>query len=627
VAQADGPHEQEAQDENVLSSPRVLAGLQLGALLAGAAFALSGALHAAELVWAVAIVAALLPLSWSVTRRLARGDVGVDVIALLAMVGALILGQELAGVVIALMLAGGNALEDAARRRARCELEALLERAPRIAHRRRDGLLEEVSVDALRPGDLVAVRPGEVVPVDGVVEAGVAVLDEAALTGESLPVNRGTGEPVRSGSANAGGAFDLRASCTVANSAYSGLVRLVRDAHAERAPFVRMADRYAAWFLPLTLLVAGAAWALEGDPLRALAVLVVATPCPLILAAPIAIVSGMSRAARRGVIVKDGGTIERLGRARSVLVDKTGTLTLGVPDVDRIVALDGLAGGEVLRLAASVDQLSAHVLAEALVHDAETRGLRLELPERFTERPGQGVEGRVGVRSVAVGSAAWLRERGYPDPRPALTGVADGAPGHARVLVGVDGVLAGVLLMGDRLRDDARPTLEGLREAGIREVLLVTGDRRSVADAVGRQAGVDSVLAEQEPEDKLRVVRALKADPERSPVIMVGDGINDAPALALADVGVAMGLAGATISAEAADAVIVVDRLDRLAEAVRIGRRALRIARQSVLVGMGLSLGAMALAFGGVLSPLAGAVLQEGIDVAVILNALRARRG
>ena len=609
------------------SSPRVLAGLLLGALLAGAALALSGAPRAAQFVWAGAILAALLPLSWSVVQVLRRGRVGVDVIALLAMAGALVLGQELAGVVIALMLAGGNALEDAARRRARSELTALLERAPRIAHRRHDGMLEEVPVDALRPGDIVAVRPGEVVPVDGVVEAGEAVLDESAMTGESLPVTRGAGGVARSGSANAGGAFDLRATHTPAESAYSGLVRMVREAHAERAPFVRMADRYAVWFLPLTLLVSGTAWVISGDPVRALAVLVVATPCPLILAAPIAIVSGMSRAARRGVIVKDGGTIERLGRARSVLLDKTGTLTLGVPDVDRVVALDGLAADEVLRLAASVDQLSAHVLAEALVHHAEARGLPLELPEEVVERPGQGIEGLVGTRRVAVGSAAWLRECGYPDPHTLLGGVADGAAGRARVLVGVDGRLAGVLLMGDRVREDARPTLGGLRAAGVREVLLVTGDHQSVGEAVGRQAGVDRVLAEHEPEDKLRVVRTLKADPERSPVIMVGDGVNDAPALALADVGVAMGAAGATVSAEAADAVIVVDRLDRLADAVRIGRRALHIARQSVLAGMGLSMAAMALALAGLLSPLAGAFLQEGIDVAVILNALRALRG
>jgi heavy metal translocating P-type ATPase len=611
----------------VLSSARLLAGLLLGALLAGTALALSGVSGAAQAVWGGAVVVALVPLSWSVARSLRRGDAGVDVIALLAMAGALVLGQELAGAVIALMLAGGNALEEAAGRRARRELTALLERAPRIAHRRHGGLLEEVPVDALRPGDIVAIRRGEVVPVDGVVATGEAVLDESALTGESLPVRRIAGAPALSGTANAGGAFDLRATHGVADSAYSGLVRLVREAHAERAPFVRMADRYAAWFLPLTLAVAGAAWAISGDPVRALAVLVVATPCPLILAAPIAIVSGMSRAARRGVIVKDGGAIERLGRARSVLLDKTGTLTLGVPDLDRVVALDGFAADELVRLAASVDQLSAHVLAEALVHHAQARGLSLELPEEVAERPGQGVEGRVGRRLVAVGSSAWLRERGYPDAGAALAGVADGAAGRARVLVGVDGDLAGVLLMGDRLRDDARPTLDRLRSAGIREVSLVTGDRRPVAEAVGREAGVDRVLAEQQPEDKLRVVRALKSDPERSPVVMVGDGVNDAPALALADVGVAMGPAGATVSAEAADAVIVVDRLDRLADAVRISRRALRIARQSVLAGMGLSLGAMALAGAGLLAPLAGALLQEGIDVAVILNALRARRG
>jgi heavy metal translocating P-type ATPase len=610
----------------VLSSPRLLAALSLGALLAGGALALLGAHDAAQTVWGGGVLVALVPLSWSVARSLRHGDAGVDVIALLAMAGALVLGQELAGAVVALMLAGGNALEDAAGRRARRELTALLDRAPRIAHRRSGGILEEVSVDVLRPGDIVVVRPGEVVPVDGVIAEGEAVLDESALTGESLPVRRHAGSSVRSGSGNAGAAFELRATHTAADSAYSALVRLVRDAQAERAPFVRMADRYAGWFLPLTLAVAGGAWALSGGPVRALAVLVVATPCPLILAAPIAIVSGMSRAARQGVIVKDGGAIERLGSARSVLLDKTGTLTLGVPEVDRVIGVDGLAADELLRLAASVDQVSAHVLAEALVHHAQARGLPLALPQEVAESPGQGVEGRVGEHRVAVGSAAWLQERGYGDPGPALARVRDGHAGRARVLVGVDGRPAGVLLMGDRLRDDARPTLAGLRAAGVREIVLVTGDRRAVGEAVGRQAGVDRVLTELRPADKLRVVRALKDDPERSPVVMVGDGVNDAPALALADVGVAMGAAGATVSAEAADAVIVVDRLDRLADAVRVSRRALHIARQSVVAGMALSLAAMAVASVGLLPPLAGALLQEGIDVAVILNALRALR-
>jgi heavy metal translocating P-type ATPase len=598
-------------------SPRIVAAVTLAAIAAGVTLALAGDDLAARIVWGAAVVLALVPLTGAVIAGLRRGRAGVDVIALLAMAGALALGQELAGAVIALMLAGGNALEEAAGRRARRDLTALLERAPRIAHRRVDGALVEVPVEALVPGDVIVVRPGEVVPVDGRVEEGEAVLDEAALTGESLPVARSAGEPARSGTLCAGGAFALRAERTSADSAYSALVRLVRDAQAARAPFVRMADRYAAVLLPLTLALAGAAWVLSDDPVRALAVVVVATPCPLILAAPIAIVSGMSRAARAGVVVKDGGALERLARARTVLLDKTGTLTEGEPGVERIVALDGVAADELLRLAASADQVSAHGLAEGLVHDAERRGLHLTLPQAVTERPGQGVDGRVDGRRVTVGSAAWLAERGV------ATKALEASPGRAVVHVALDGRAAGALVMADRVRDDARAAVAALHAAGVREVAMATGDRLEVAEAVARSVGVDRVHASLSPEDKLALVR----DARERPVVMVGDGVNDAPALALADVGVAMGVAGATASAEAADAVIVVDRLDRLAEAMRLSRRALRIARQSVLAGMGLSLVAMAVAAAGYLPPLAGALLQEAIDVAVILNALRALRG
>lgn len=595
--------------------PRLIAALALAAIAGGAALALAGAGSAARTVWGAAVAVALVPLTLSIARELRHGRVGVDVIALLAMAGALALGEELAGAVIALMLAGGNALEDAAGRRARRDLTALLERAPRIAHRRTEGRLVEVGVEAIVPGDVVVVRPGEIVPVDGRVQEGTALLDESTLTGEALPVTRTVGEPVASGTVSAGSAFALRAERSAADSAYSALVRLVRDAHAERAPFVRLADRWAVVFLPLTLALATAAWAVSGDPVRALAVLVVATPCPLILAAPIAIVSGMSRTARAGVVVKDGGTIERLARARTVLIDKTGTLTVGEPALARVVAFDGLAEDEVLRLAASVDQVSAHGVAEALVHAAEGRGLALSLPDGVVERTGQGVEGRVEGRKVTVGSAAWLAERGLVPGSPP----AGGAPVH----VGVDGREAGVILLADRLRDDARAAVDQLRASGVRRIAMATGDRREIAEAVARAAGIHEVRAGLAPEDKLALVREA---PDR-PVVMVGDGINDAPALALADVGVAMGVAGATASAEAADAVIVVDRLDRLAEAVHISARALAIARQSVLAGMGLSLVAMAFAAGGALPPLAGAILQEGIDVAVILNALRALRG
>jgi heavy metal translocating P-type ATPase len=417
-----------------------------------------------------------------------------------------------------------------------------------------------------------------------------------------------------------GASLVRRAARRAADSAYSTLVRLVRDAQASRAPFIRLADRYAAVLLPVTLVLAGLAWVLAGDPVRALAVLVVATPCPLILAAPIAIVSGMSRSARAGVVVKDGGAIERLGSARSVVIDKTGTLTVGEPAVERIVVSDGRAGDELLRLAASADQLSAHGLAEALVHEAERRGLRLSLPADAVERAGQGVEGRVEGHRVTVGSAAWLAERGV-----AAGAAVPGAPGQARVQVGVDGEPAGTIVLADAVREDAAAAVAALRAGGVREIVMATGDRADVAEPVGRRVGVDTVRASLEPQEKLAVVRELRG--RLAPVVMVGDGINDAPALALADVGVAMGAAGATVSAEAADAVIVVDRLDRLAEAMRVGRRALRIARQSVVAGMGLSIAAMLVAAAGHLPPLAGAVLQEGIDVAVILNALRVLRG
>jgi heavy metal translocating P-type ATPase len=594
---------------------RALATFARAGIAAGGLRALLGAGEAATVVWGTVVALALAALSVSVVRELRRGRVGVDVIALLAMAGALALGEELAGAVIALMLAGGNALEEAAGRRARRDLTALLERAPRIAHRRLDGRLVEVDVDALVPGDIVVVRPGEVVPVDGLVHEGIAVLDESALTGEALEVTRTDGEAVASGTVCAGAAFALRAERSAADSAYSALVQLVRDAQAERAPFVRMADRWAAVFLPLTLVLAGGAWVVSGDPVRALAVLVVATPCPLILAAPIAIVSGMSRTARAGVVVKDGGTIERLAHARTVVIDKTGTLTVGEPGVERIVTVDGFAEGEVLRLAASVDQVSAHSSAEALVHAAERRGLELALPDGVVERPGQGVQGSVGARRVTVGSASWLTEHGI-DP---VTPPSGGAP----VYVAVDGRSVGVILLADRLRDDALAAVTALRAGGVRRIVMATGDRREIAQAVGKRAGVDEIRAELTPEEKLMLVRQA---PDR-PVVMVGDGVNDAPALAAADVGVAMGIAGATASAEAADAVIVVDRLDRLAEAVRLSARSLAIARQSVLAGMGLSVVAMGFAAAGALAPLTGAILQEAIDVAVILNALRALRG
>ena len=599
-------------------SRRLIAAAALAGVVGGLVLLALGRRTGADWLWAMTTALLLGPLALSVLRSLLRRDVGVDAIALAAMAGALALGEYLAGAVVALMLAGGNALEETANRRATRELTQLVERAPRVALVRRGDSLQELPVDDVGVGDHVLVRAGEIVPVDGMVESEEAIVDESALTGEPLPVTVHRGGQVRSGTTSAGSSFEVLAIRPAAESAYAALVRLVEHAEQERAPFVRLADRYAAIFLPVTAVVAGAAWAFSGDAVRALAVFVVATPCPLILAAPIALMSGLSRCARAGVVVKGAGTIEQLGEAHSVLLDKTGTVTLGHPRLERIVPLDGIPAEEALRLAASVDRLSSHPLAHALVAGAEAQELRLELPDHVEESFGHGVAGDVHGREVLVGSRSWLRRHGVE------ASVPESLDGAAKVFIAVDGEAAGVALIGDQLRTDADRLVPRLREAGIRHVALVTGDKGAVADRVGAVLGVDRVYAEQTPDEKLAVVRALKARRDLRSIVMVGDGINDAPALALADVGVAMGSAGATVSSETADAVVLVDRVDRVADAVRISRRALHIARQSVLLGMGASLVAMAFAAAGYLPPVAGALLQEGIDVAVILNALRA---
>jgi heavy metal translocating P-type ATPase len=594
-------------------------------IAAGALLHLLGHGREGDWAWAAMTALLLLPLGWSVARTLLRRDVGVDAIALVSMAGALALQEYLAGAVIALMLAGGNALEERAGARARRELRALVERAPRSARLLREGdVLEEVPVERVAAGDLVLVRPGEVLPVDGIVEGEEAVLDEAALTGESLPVVHSTGDGVRSGTVNVGSPVRLRALRPAVESAYAAVVRLVREAEAQRAPFVRLADRYAAAFLPVTAAAAGIAWAASGDPVRALAVFVVATPCPLILAAPIAFLSGISRAAHLGVVVKGAGVIERLGSARTVVLDKTGTLTLGTPRLERLTRLDGLDENETLRLAASLDQVSPHPFAAALVREARSRGLALAYPNEATEQPGRGIEGCVDRRRVAVGSETLLRELGYDGHSRVAN---QGSPGEATILIGVDGRLTAELELSDPPREGALGLADRLREAGVVHVAMLTGDRVDIAETLGTRLGVDRVYAEQSPEQKLEVVAAIRARPGLAPLVMVGDGINDAPALALADVGIAMGSAGATAASETADALILVDRIDRVADAISIGHRSLFIARQSVLGGIGLSLAAMVFAGLGLIAPVGGALLQEVVDVAVILNALRALRG
>jgi heavy metal translocating P-type ATPase len=593
-----------------------------GGLAAGGLLYVVVGAEAADVAWGLTTVLGIAPAGYWVVDSLRRHRLGVDVIALLALVGALVVGEYFAGAVIATMLATGRTLERWAAARAEGELRQLLARAPRSARRYEGAGLITTALEQVRPGDRLLVGPGEVVPVDGMLVTERAVLDESALTGEPLPVEHTEGDVVRSGVINAGGPFDLRATTDAQASTYAEIVRLVASAQASRSPFVRLADRYAAWFLGLTLALAGAAWAVSGDAARAVAVLVVATPCPLILAAPVAIVSGLSRAAKRGVVVKGGTALEQLAACRTLLIDKTGTLTVGKPSVSEVVAAGRWDPDEVLRLAACADQVSPHVLAAAVVEAARRRDLALTLPTQVDEVPGQGIRAFVDDTKVAVGRARWISPLPHPGLLRAARRRAD-LDGALTVFVAIDGEPAGVLVLDDPIRPDAARTVRNLRGSGIERIVMVTGDRAEVAESVGPVIGVDAVAAEQTPADK---VDTVVAEQHRAPVVMVGDGINDAPALARAEVGIAIGARGATASSEAADAVLTVDRLDRVGEAMTIARRALAIARQSVVTGMGLSIGLMVTAALGYLPAAFGAVLQELIDLAVILNALRVLR-
>ena len=574
----------------------------------------------AHLLWAAATAIALVPAILWVAAELRAHRWGADLLAVLALAGTLAVGEYLAGAIIAAMVATGRLLEAAAQRRAGRDLSALLQRAPRQAHRRRDGGLDTIDVDRIQAGDRVVVLPGEVVPVDGAL-AGAGLFDESALTGESAPVARRAGEAVRSGVVNTGAAADLTASATAEASTYAGVVRLAEQATASTAPVARLADRIAVWFLPAALLLAAVAWAVTADPDRAVAVLVTATPCPLLLAVPIAITGGMSRASRAGVVVKGGAALELLGRASTLAMDKTGTVTAGRPEVTDVICAPEVTAEDALAMAAGVEQYSPHVLAGAVMRAARRRGVRPARAENVSEEPGLGATGLVGGRKVQVGRL---------EPGTTLPDWARGAQRRGRldlaslIWVQRDGTPLAALLVRDRIRADAPRTLRRLCAVGLRHVVLLTGDRVDNATAVASHLGVDEVQAEATPADKIARVRA---EHDHGVTVMVGDGVNDAPALAAADVGIALGSRGSTAAAQVADAVILDDRIDRLADAVEIARRARRLAVQSAGIGTVLSLLAMVAAAMGMLVPVFGALVQEGIDVAVILNALRALRG
>ena len=597
--------------------------------------------------WSLIVVILLggVPLLWATIRQLLRREIGVDVIAILAIGGSLMLGQYLAGAIIVLMLSGGQALEAFALSRASKSLSQLAERAPRTAHVWQDNQLVDIPAEAVEINQVVVIKPGEIIPVDGLVVAGSSGVSEADLTGEPLPVAKGPGAQVLSGSVNLDHMLEAQALKRSAESQYAQILRLVSDAQQSRAPIHRLADRYGGAFTALAVGMAGIAWLISGDSLFALAVLVVATPCPLILATPIAIMSGIDRAAHAGLIVKSGATIEQLGRVDVAVFDKTGTLTLGHPQVVDIVRRQEAAAcyddDTLLWLVASVEQFSTHILARAVVDAARKQERPLQIATEMEESLGKGIRGRVEYRpmtagaagapdaptqiDVAVGNRKFMAHLDLPIPADLLTErERRTAEGQIGSFIALDGRVTALLVFADVPRPDLRRLTDDLKAAGITETWLLTGDGEVVARQIGQLANIDHIVARCLPEQKVETVRALEARKRR--VLMVGDGVNDAPALATASVGLAMGAQGLTAAAAIADAVLLASDITQVARAVELGRRVLRVAVQGIWIGMGLSLVAMVFAAFGMIPPTFGALLQEGIDVLVILNALRATR-
>jgi heavy metal translocating P-type ATPase len=577
---------------------------------------------AGEAAWWLGLLIVGTPLVIQTMREVASGRFAVDLVATLAILLALILWQPLAGLVIVLMQSGGEALERYAERKATDAVRALEDAAPRIAHRITGDSVEDVEAGEVRVGNLLLIRPGELIPCDGIVIAGRSHLDVAKLTGEPLPVTVERGSRLMSGSLNQEGPLEIEALAPASESQYARIVELVRSAQASKAPLQRLADRYGVWFTPLTLVVCAIAYVLSGDPVRILAILVVATPCPLLLAAPVAIIGGINSAAKRQIIIRNGTALENLGQITTAVFDKTGTVTVGRPQVRRVIRTGAMTDLEILRLAGGLEQGSSHLLARTLVETAERKYGSLPDATEVHEDSGRGVTGSVEGHAVTVGAASYAIDR-YPVVSGQLKAVAD--PGEGlRAYVVIDGQLSGIVEYADAVRPGIPNLLAALRTLGVNRTLLLSGDQYSNVRAVAEELGIREAAGDLLPEQKVNVVRDLVKAGEH--VAMIGDGTNDAPALSTATVGIALASQGGGITAEAADVVILVDDLSRLAEGVRISQRTMRIARQSIWFGLGLSAGAAAVAAFGGIAPVQGALLQEMIDVAVILNALRASK-
>ena len=570
-------------------------------------------------VWFLALIVLGVPVVWRTLRGVLRGQFASDLVAMLAIVVAIATMQPLAGLVIVLMQTGGEALERYAEGRASNAVRELEAAAPRIAHRMVGDAVSDIAVDAIVVGDRLLVRPGELFPCDALVIEGRSDVDVSRLTGEPVPVNAEAGLTLPSGALNGQGPLTVKALKLSRESLYARIVELVRSAQGSKAPLQRLADRYAVWFTPVTLVACAVAYALSRDWLRVLAVLVVATPCPLILATPVALIGGINRAARRMIIVRTGAALEGLSRVRVAVFDKTGTLTIGRPVVDRVEAVDQMPAEAALRLAAAVEVSSGHLLGRTVVEAATKNGETLPEASAVEEDPGRGISGTVEGHAVAIGSPRWLGDR-TPARAAEIRALAERTEG-LRAFVVVDGAPVAIVHYADTVRPGVAAVLARLTALGITRTLLLSGDQGANAERVARELGITEVKGDLLPQDKTSVVQAMVEQGEV--VLMVGDGTNDAPALAAASVGIALAGHGGGITAEAADVVLLVDDIDRVADAIEVGQRTIRVARQSIGWGLALSAVAMVVAGAGYLPPVIGAVVQEGIDVAVILNALR----
>ena len=572
-------------------------------------------------LWTIALIGAGFPVVWRTLVAARHGNYATDLVASLSIVTAAIIGQPLAGLVIVLMQTGGESLERYAERRASAAVRELEQAAPRIAHliSPTRGLID-VPVGELNVGDVFLVRPGEMIPCDGIVLSGISEIDASQLTGEAIPVPAHEGIPVMSGSLNAHGVLSIRASARAAESQYSRIVELVRQAQASKSPLQRLADRYAVWFTPATLIVCAVSFALTRSWTSVLAVLVVATPCPLILATPVAIIGGINRAARQKIVVRHGAALEMLSAATLAVFDKTGTLTVGKPAVRQVTALPGFTEDEVLRNAGAVEDGSSHLLARVVAEEAARRFGQLPESRQHRESPGEGVTGMIGDTEIVVGSRAFVARHATASLHD-FDNSEDREAG-LRAYVLINGEAAGIIEYADSLRPELNAFLATLANLGLTRTVLLSGDRTANAKAVGLTAGINEVHGDLLPADKATLISRFRA--RGDVVLMVGDGTNDAPALSAADVGVALAGHGGGVTSEAADVVVLVDDLSKVGEAVAISRRTMHLARQSIVTGLVLSGIAMVFAAYGLIPPTQGALLQEAIDVAVIMNALRA---